>query len=118
MFINPPPKGPTPSGYVYYLTNPQGGDPVSYDDCKWTNGILFEIKGESYANLSRYLPGEIADKFIDQGTREMAASSGRPVVWIFAEEKAAQFARNLFDKTPGLEGITVAYVRWARSGRQ
>ncbi len=40
----------------------------------------------------------------------MAASGGRAIVWIFAEEGAALFARKLFDETPGLESITVAYV--------
>jgi hypothetical protein len=47
--INPPPLGPTPSGYVYYLPNPQqNGKPVSYDDChRKTGRIVFEIKGET-----------------------------------------------------------------------
>jgi hypothetical protein len=35
LLINPPPKGPTPSGYVYYLPNPaENGKPVSFDDCE------------------------------------------------------------------------------------
>jgi NADPH-dependent ferric siderophore reductase len=58
----------------------------------------------------------MADKFLDQATRQMEASGGRPVVWIFAEEKAALFARKLFDDE-GLERIMVAHVPWIRSGR-
>ena len=46
LLINPPPDGPTPSGYVYYLPNPKGGEPGNYDDCKKKTGMLFEIKGE------------------------------------------------------------------------
>jgi hypothetical protein len=114
--INPPPTGPTPSGFAYYLPNPPGGDPVSYDDCKWTNGILFEIKGEGLAKLTKDLPDIMTYKFIGQATRQLAASGERPLIWIFAEEETALFARKLFDDE-GLTGITVAHVPWIRSGR-
>jgi hypothetical protein len=116
LLINPPPDGPTPSGFVYYLPNSLGGDLVSYDDCKWTNGILFEIKGEGLAKLTNDLPDVMGDKFIYQATRQLAASGGRPVVWIFAEQEAALFARELFDDE-GLWRITVGYIPWIRSGR-
>jgi hypothetical protein len=115
--INPPPIGPTPSGFVYYLPNPAGGNPVSYDDCKWTNCVLFEIKGEGIANLTEDLPGVMAMRFLSQATRQLAASDGRPIVWIFAEEKAAVFARNLFDNN-ALTEITVGYIPWTKNGRQ
>jgi hypothetical protein len=55
LMINPPPNGPTPSGFVYYLPNPEGGEPVSYDDCEKKSGILFEIKGERIAILTKDL---------------------------------------------------------------
>ena len=86
LLINPPPKGPTPSGFVYYLPNPQGGDPVSYDDCKWTNGTFLEIKGERYAELlkSPLIVKSIIEEFLKQSGRQIAASQGRPIVWIFA----------------------------------
>jgi len=115
LLINPPPSGPTPSGFVYYLPNPQGGKPVSYDDCKWTNGILFEIKGQGLAKLTNDLPDLMTADFVRQANRQMAASAGQPVIWIFAEE-AALFARERFDNN-GLERITVAHVPWIRSGR-
>ncbi len=118
LLINPPPEGPTPSGYVYYLPNPaESGKPVSFDDCEKATSILFEIKGEGLAKLTNDLPDVMADEFIEQATRQLAASAGRPVVWIFAEEEAALFARKLFDDTPGLERITVGYVPWIRSTR-
>ena len=113
--INPPPDAPTPSGYVYYLPNPENrGKPVSFDDCEKPTGILFEIKGERIAKLTNDLPKIMAERFVNQAAAQMAASGGRPVVWIFAEERAAQFARTLFDRTDGLKGITVAYVPWRR----
>lgn len=117
LLINAPPTGPTPSGFVYYLPPPaENGEPVSYDDCKWTNGILFEIKGEGLAKLTNDLPNVMTTDFVGQATRQLAASEGRPVVWVFAEEKAALFAREVFDSN-GLQRITVAYVPWTRSGR-
>ena len=40
--INPPPEGPTPSGYAYYLPRPEG-EPVSFDDCDQKTGrVMFE----------------------------------------------------------------------------
>ncbi len=115
--INPPPDGPTPSGYVYYLPNAQqAGKPMSFDDCQWTTGVLFEIKGEGIANLIVDIPDVMEARFIRQATRQIAASLGRSVVWIFAEEQAALFARKLFDNTPGLKGIAVGYAPWAKRG--
>jgi hypothetical protein len=115
LMINPPPDGPTPSGFVYYLPLPEGGE-QSYDDCKRSNGILFEIKGEGLAKLTKDIPGAMANDFAGQAARQIAASGGRPVVWIFAEKDAAQFARDLFDAL-GLKQITVGYVPWIRSRR-
>jgi hypothetical protein len=117
LLINPPPDGPTPSGYVYYLPNPKGGEPGNYDDCKKKTGMLFEIKGERYAELLKSPPirRSITDEFLSQSGRQIAASEGRPIVWIFAEKEAAQFARALFDKADeGREHITVGYVPWTR----
>jgi hypothetical protein len=113
--INPPPDGPTPSGYVYYLVNPKGGEPGNYDDCKKKTGMLFEIKGERYAELLKSPPilVSIGRQFLDQSGKQIAASGGRPIVWIFAEKEAALFARALFDTArDGREHITVGYVPW------
>jgi hypothetical protein len=101
QFINPPPDGPTPSGFVYYLPNPAGnGQPVSYDDCQKATGFLFEFKGEQYAWLLTVesIVGSITDKFLAQSASQIAASGGRPVVWIFAEQEAALFASRLFNR--------------------
>jgi hypothetical protein len=117
LLINPRPNGPTPSGFVYYFPNPDDGRPVSYDDCQETTGFMFEIKGEGIAKLTIDLPSVMQKKYLKQAGRQFAASGGRPIVWIFAEEEAARFARTLFDES-GLESITVGYIPWARSGRE
>jgi NADPH-dependent ferric siderophore reductase len=103
---------------IRFVPNPtQFGEMVSFDDCKKANGILFELKGEGYTKLTKDLPRVMVDRFIDQATRQLAASGGRPIVWIFAEDEAARFARKLFDSSPDLKRITVGYVPWTRSGR-
>jgi hypothetical protein len=118
QFVNPPPDGPTPGGFTYYLPNPaENGEPVSYDDCQKATGILFEFKGEQYAWLLTVesIRGSIGERFLAQSADQLAASGGRPVVWIFAEEEAALFARKLFNDTNrGRERITVGYVPWTR----
>ena len=115
--INPPPNGPTPSGFVYYLTNPETNEAVSYDDCHRLTGILVEIKGLGSFNLISGLRDVMAEKYLKQAHRQVAASGGRPVVWIFAEQGAADFARELFDAN-GLKQITVVEVSWTRNERQ
>jgi NADPH-dependent ferric siderophore reductase len=79
---------------------------------------MFEIKGEGYARLTNNLPWRMAEDFEDQAYGQVEASGGRPVIWIFAEERAARFTRELFDREPGLERITVGYIPWIRRGRQ
>lgn len=120
QLVNPPPDVPTPSGFVYYLPNPaQDGDPVSYDDCQKATGFMFEFKGERYAWLLTVpqIRKKITDNFLAQSASQIGASGGRPVVWIFAEEEAALFARKLFNDTDdGREYITVGYVPWTNWG--
>ncbi len=116
-FINPPPDGPTPSGFVYYLPNPeQDGEPVSYDDCQKKTGILLDYKGEGYAALLQnpIIEDSIKEKFIDQALRQVQASDGRPIIWIFAEQEAAIYAWELFKNDDRLKGIYVVWVPWVK----
>ncbi len=84
---------------------------------KKTTGMLFEIKAERYAELLKSPPirASIARDFLAQSGRQIAASGGRPIVWIFAEEDAALFARALFDEAKeGRQRITVGYISWKK----
>jgi hypothetical protein len=110
------PEGPTPSGYAYYLPRLDGG-PVSFDDCQWKTGFMFEIKGETYSHLLSQSFGEkIEGEMLEQSASQVAASGGRPIVWVFAEEEAAQKMEKLFaTKDNGREKITVLYIPWVRS---
>jgi hypothetical protein len=102
------PDGPTPSGFAYYLPRPDG-NPVSFDDCQWRTGFVFEIKGEAYSHLlSTSFAEKIEREMLNQSESQLAASGGRPVIWVFAEAEAAQRARDLFNsKNNGREMITV-----------
>ena len=92
------------------------GAVVTYDDCQKTSGILFEIKGEEYAALLQIPQAEdsIRKQFSDQALRQVQASSGRPLVWIFAEPEAADFARELFNSNKDLERIFVVPMPWLK----
>jgi hypothetical protein len=117
LLINPPPLGPTPSGYVYYLPRPNG-NPVSFDDCDWKTGrIMFEIKGLEYAKLltESFSKDKTTEDILDQSARQLEASAGRPIVWVFAEEEAALKVQKLFDaEDDGRENITIMHIPWAR----
>jgi hypothetical protein len=108
------PDAPTPSGFVYYLPNPKdNGEPVSYDDCQKKTSILFEYKGY-YGSLLTF-QSDAVPQLLEQSARQIAASGGRPLVWIFAEEATAEAAWELFKKAnKGREYITIANVPWTK----
>jgi hypothetical protein len=117
LIINPPSiGGPTPSGFAYYLPRPIG-DPVSFDDCQWKTGFMVEIKAETYTHLlSTSFGSAVVRQMLDQSARQIAASGGRPIVWVFAEEEAALRMRKVFDGARGgREKITIVYIPWVRS---
>ena len=112
------PENPTPRGFGYQLPNPeQGGKLVFYDDCHHPTGTLVEAKGTGYADkiASKYdfFRESFKEDWIKQARRQVAASGGRPIEWHFAEKGAAEYARNLFASTPGLERIIVVWTPWS-----
>jgi hypothetical protein len=107
------PDAPTPSGYVYYLPKPGDGEPVSYDDCQRKRGILFEYK--AYYGTLLTFDSHAVRQFLDQSARQVAASAGRPIVWIFAEKATAEAAERLFKEADeGREYITIVDVPWTK----
>jgi hypothetical protein len=116
--INQP---PTPPGFGYRLYNPfANGDPVNYDDCERDSGTLDEFKGPGYAgqlsDKNEYYGEEFEEnltlEWLDQATRQIEASGGRPVTWYFAEQPALDFAKKLFGKYPILMRIRTEYAPW------
>jgi hypothetical protein len=114
------PDNPTPRGLAVNMPNPEGGKPVHYDDCEHATGALIEAKGPGYAYKLAY-GGERATGILDQWTgqsrRQVLASQGRPVYWVFAEAAAAEEAQKLFSDLKGRETIRVMILPW-RGGKR
>jgi hypothetical protein len=100
MLINP--DNPTPRGYSYKFLNPVTGALVDIDDCQHQTGARVEIKSE-YDDLLNYEWGDesLTKDWLDQSLRQVQASQGFPVIWIFAQTRSERFARKLFDNAEG-----------------
>jgi hypothetical protein len=111
------PDAPTPSGYSYYLPYPDPRkEPVSYDDCQRKTSILFEFKGY-YGGLLAF-DSNARESFLSQSLRQIEASGGRPVVWIFADREDAVRTQKLFeDAGEGRQYITIVHVPWTTRGQ-
>ena len=108
-FTNP--ERPTPPDYGYQLSNPANdGKLVYYDDCMHVNGWMVEYKGLGFAefidrkNPNAKILAKIARRWTNQATNQVNASSGRPIVWYFAEKSALEYANKVF-KQPGNEDL-------------
>jgi len=101
-YINP--EDPTPRGMGYALINLMTGRPVIYDDCQHRSGDMVEAKGPNFTkmlqNAKRWGFADSVDrKLLDQAQRQVQAASApqvRRVRWFFADQEAADHARDLF----------------------
>lgn len=98
-----------PKGWAYVVNR------VKLDDFR--DGVLIDTKGQGYAWAVDKVTGRFrtdidyrgALGFIEQAVRQVnAAPQGTPIVWYFAEAKAAQATRYLFADN-GIQGINVIY---------
>jgi len=107
------PGNPTWRGYGYAFVDPLTGNDVVFDDCQHRTGIVFEFKGTGIAkhlgNREKYPDKNFIEKAIDQAERQVRASQGRPIVWVFAERDAAVYFERLFhnENHPDLNRIEV-----------
>ncbi len=109
------PDHPTPRGFGVQLPNPlKAGKLVFYDDCQRQTTIMFDYKGTGYAKLLAsgydFIVRNVEAGWVDQATRQIDASGGRPVVWVFAEAAAESAARQLFDKDEKLARIETIWI--------
>lgn len=111
------PGNPTPSGMGYQLPNPNdGGKLVYFEDCQHVSGTLFEIKGNYAWALGTKIQEEIDNDFLEQSARQIAASDGRQIVWVFADGPTAEHARTLFAGAGGgRDRIGIVVIPWIRS---
>lgn len=115
--VNPYPRT-TPSGIGFQLPNPeQSGKLVYYDDCQHDTGTMVDAKGPGYVDLLSFPQGmqSVVYEWIDESGRQISASGNRRVRWYFAEEAAADFARELFKiYDEGRERIEIKVALWRR----
>ena len=104
------PQRPLPFGLAMNLINPYTGKLVHYDECDERTGTMVEAKGPGFAGLISFPAGaaSVETKLLDQGRRELAAAGSRNVIWYFAEDRAANYARALLAKS-GLGKIIVHF---------
>ncbi|MBV9509161.1 MAG: hypothetical protein JO303_02625 [Caulobacteraceae bacterium] len=108
-FVNP--DNPTPRGFGVQLLNPlQGGKPVNFDDCQRKTGVMVDAKGTTYTKLLavKHENFEVERKLEAQAKRQVSAGQGRPIIWFFAEKKAAEKAEILLKEYP----IRVEFLYW------
>jgi hypothetical protein len=118
-FVNPPPYT-TPTGIGFQLANLQaGGKLVYFDDCQHTTGMMVEAKGPGYANLLTYKWGRdsLAEDWLEQSDRQLAALGSRRLRWYFAEPEAAEFAQKLFAEAGGRERIEIIVLPYPGSNK-
>ena len=107
------PQRPLPPGVAVSLTNPVTGARVAFDDCRESDGTMIEAKGPGYADALQkpFMVERLTDDWIEQATRQVQASEGRPLEWYFAEEKAAAEAERIFANDKILEDkIKIIYI--------
>ena len=86
---------------------------VYYDDCQRSTGMLAEVKWgytDFIATLFQKPFKDLGASWLEQATKQVDASQGRPITWFFSEKIPAQLARKLFDSNPDLRRINVVYA--------
>ncbi len=74
---------------------------------------MIEAKGPGYADALQkpFMVERLTDDWIEQATRQVQASEGRPLEWYFAEEKAVAEAERIFANDKILEDkIKIIYI--------
>jgi hypothetical protein len=89
---------------------------VSFDDCRESDGAMIEAKGH-YEDVREkdFISDNIDEDWVEQATRQVAASGGREIEWYFHEQAAADAAQDLFEDNDKLDRIKI-FVRPYPSG--
>jgi hypothetical protein len=96
-------------GFGYYLVNPSR-EPVEFDDCQQMSGIMVDYKHRYWKLLSD--PDTqwfTIKKLWKQALDQVQAAGGRGVRWYFAERKAADYVRDLFNEDHNRRRIDIVH---------
>lgn len=118
-YVNP--GHPTPPGMGYATPVLVNGKPVVFDDCKLDAGRLFKFKGNyrfytaTGGTIKRKDGSSISTDWLSQSARQLQASEGKPITWLFSNPTDAEFARRLFAEAgEGRETIDIEVLPWER----
>ena len=118
-FVNP--EHPTPPGMGYATPILVDGKPVVFDDCQLDTGRLFEFKGNyrfytaTGGKLQRPDGTSISGDWLSESGRQLQASEGRPITWLFSNQTDAYFAKRLFAAAGGgRQRIDIEVLTWDR----
>ena len=112
------PGNPTPTLYGYKFLNPVTGRDVVFDDCQHRSGVLVDYKGPNYLEKLESQYKGFRDGFIkkltDEAERQIDASEGRTIIWVFAEPAAAAKVTEIFKDDPRIRArILIGSYPWA-----
>jgi hypothetical protein len=116
LFVNP--GDPTLRGMGYAFFNPSTGNMIIFDDCQKRTGILFDAKGQYMqllANENEFVRRGVVRKLLAAADRQINASEGRPIYWVFEEKQAARIVDKLFhnkNAEPKYQQIHVDWLYW------
>jgi hypothetical protein len=108
----------TPRYWGFQLLNPATGELVFCDDCQHTTGMMVEAKG-GYSGVLAFQQGRdsVSADWLHQSAAQLAAASGRPIRWYFAEPETKAFAEKLFRSAGGgRDRIETQILPWPGSG--
>ena len=114
------PDNPTPRGYGYAFWDPIRDKWVVIDDCQHKTGNRFEMKGDYEWALDQvWGPGSIKTKWLDQSGRQLNASKGFELTWVFSQQSSADFAAKIFSEKPNDERnrINISVIPRLESGQ-
>jgi hypothetical protein len=107
------PGNSLPIGLAVELPNPLGRDPISFNECRQSDGTMIEAKGPGYLDMllrsTKYPWQGVEDDMVWQARRQLMAAGGRAVEWYFAEDVVAEHMRHVFKKE-GLSSIVIKVV--------
>jgi hypothetical protein len=119
--VNPQIVPPLSPYLGYSLPNPDGGKPVVFDHCQYSDGAMIDAKGhyEDFID-GGFMQDIITDDWLNQAARQVAAAraaGNRRVEWWFYEQSAADLAAKEFSKDPNLKDIIIRQLDYPGDAR-
>lgn len=119
VIVNPQRYPPLKPGMAFSLLNPTSGQPVIFDDCQDTTGIMQEYKGYyAWALKNEKRKSDLEYDFLTQADRQVKANDFRnlqtgldyPIDWHFKDKEVADFAWDIFRRRGYVDKIRVFYT--------